>query len=351
MDEPYLPQAATASHSGSLFGAYTNRRLQTAEVLALIRGEVDAIYVTGGRGPDLEALLDVDVVFDIGAAGPTSLTINNITPAALTVSGALLDERPDLVDPLRRRQPARGALGEGPRGRDAADHRPRGRHRRGLRAARLPARDPRATWSRASTRSSWRRSRTSSDFLLAHGYIETAFDVREWIERARRRLARTRPRPGGPRDALDSRCSCSPALTAVALGLAAGCGSRRRSTAGRRTAAAGGGGDEPVTVTVGVPRNFGFLTTLWARDVQPEGVQGRVQVLPGLHRHADRAQQREDRPHGDRQRRRGAVRRQRRQRPRGRGHRAQRRRTWACSSRRTARRRPSRTSRARRSPS
>ena len=58
VDEPYLPQDGTA-HSRSLFGAYTNRRLQSAEVVALIRGDVDAIYVAGGRGPDLEALLDV----------------------------------------------------------------------------------------------------------------------------------------------------------------------------------------------------------------------------------------------------------------------------------------------------
>ena len=96
VEEGYLPRDAT-SRSGSLFGAYTNRRLQSAEVLALIRGEVDAIYVAGGRGPDLEALLDVDVVFDIAGQDDPQLKINNITPAALTVSGALLDEHPDLV--------------------------------------------------------------------------------------------------------------------------------------------------------------------------------------------------------------------------------------------------------------
>jgi ABC-type nitrate/sulfonate/bicarbonate transport system substrate-binding protein len=94
--ETYLDGAAE-SHAGSLFGARSSRRLQAGEVFALIRGEVDAIYVSGGRGTDLQALLDATVVFDIGAHPDRTVRINNITPAALTVSGALLDRRPDLV--------------------------------------------------------------------------------------------------------------------------------------------------------------------------------------------------------------------------------------------------------------
>jgi ABC-type nitrate/sulfonate/bicarbonate transport system substrate-binding protein len=94
--ERYLPDD-DARHAASLFGAYTNRRLQAAELLALLRGEVDAIYLAGGRGPDLHALVDLHVVFDIQAQNDPALKVNNITPAALTVSGRLLDERPDLV--------------------------------------------------------------------------------------------------------------------------------------------------------------------------------------------------------------------------------------------------------------
>ena len=33
-------------------------------------------------------------------------------------------------------------------------------------------------------------------------------------------------------------------------------------------------------VTVGVPRSFGFLSTLWARNVQPEGVKVEYQYFP-----------------------------------------------------------------------
>ena len=57
VDERYLAARRERSRTAARCSAPTrNRRLQSAEVLALIRGEVDAIYVAGGRGPDLEAL-------------------------------------------------------------------------------------------------------------------------------------------------------------------------------------------------------------------------------------------------------------------------------------------------------
>jgi sulfonate transport system substrate-binding protein len=65
----------------------------------------------------------------------------------------------------------------------------------------------------------------------------------------------------------------------LGLALAAGCGSAEDGGAPAAGAAAGGGG-EPVTVTVGVPRNFGFLSTLWARNVQPEGVRVEYKYFP-----------------------------------------------------------------------
>ena len=86
-------------------------------------------------------------------------------------------------DPLRRREPARGGLGEGPRGRDAPDHRPRGRHRRGLRRVRLPRRDPREPGAEPG-RGARGRDRGPAGLPGAPRFIETAFDVREWIDPA-----------------------------------------------------------------------------------------------------------------------------------------------------------------------
>jgi ABC-type nitrate/sulfonate/bicarbonate transport system substrate-binding protein len=180
VEEGYLPRNAP-SHSGSLFGAYTNRRLQSAEVLALIRGEVDAIYVAGGRGPDLEALLDVDVVFDIAGQDDPALKINNITPAALTVSGKLLDERPDLVaryvaatlraarwareNPLETRRIIAHEVGI------AEDFVEPG-YPAEIHANLEPSLDDDLVSAIES----------QQHFLLEHGYIESVFDVREWID-------------------------------------------------------------------------------------------------------------------------------------------------------------------------
>ncbi|MFT4298166.1 MAG: ABC transporter substrate-binding protein [Aeromicrobium sp.] len=94
--KPYIP-AGPGAPTGSLFGAFTNKRLQSAEVVALVRGEVDAIYVNGLRGIDLEALLDLRVVVDITAFPDARDRVSNIAPVAFTASTDLIEERPDLV--------------------------------------------------------------------------------------------------------------------------------------------------------------------------------------------------------------------------------------------------------------
>jgi len=178
--EPYLP-AHEQSHSGSLFGAYTNRRLQSAEVLALIRGEVDAVYIAGGRGPDLEALAGVRRVFDIEAQEDPRTRISNIAPVALTVSGALLDDRPDLVARYVATtiRAARWAATAPVEARRILAHEvgiaedfvlpgyPREMH-----ANLEPSLDDDLVAAIESQQA----------FLLEHGYIENGFDVREWID-------------------------------------------------------------------------------------------------------------------------------------------------------------------------
>jgi ABC-type nitrate/sulfonate/bicarbonate transport system substrate-binding protein len=180
VEERYLPENE-ASHSGSLFGAFTNRRLQSAEVLALIRGDVDAIYVAGGRGPDLEAFLDVEVVFDIEGADDESLKINNITPAALTVSGALLDERPDLVTRYvaATLRAAHWAAGH------AVETRRIIAHEVGIAEDFvLPGypRDIHANLEPSLDADLVAAIESQQRFLLEHGYIESGFSVPEWID-------------------------------------------------------------------------------------------------------------------------------------------------------------------------
>jgi ABC-type nitrate/sulfonate/bicarbonate transport system substrate-binding protein len=180
VEERYLPGNET-SHSGSLFGAFTNRRLQSAEVLALLRGEIDALYVAGGRGPDLEALAGVHRVFDIQGQDDPALKVNNITPAALTVSGALLDERPDLV--------ARYVAATIRAARWAAENAEETRriiaHEVGIAEDWVLPGYPREVHAHLEPSLDddlVEAIEAQKRFLLHHGYITADFDVREWID-------------------------------------------------------------------------------------------------------------------------------------------------------------------------
>ncbi|MCK9508936.1 MAG: ABC transporter substrate-binding protein, partial [Pigmentiphaga sp.] len=86
-----------SSSSGSLFDVKRSAGSASAELFALIRGEVDAVYQYGAGGPFLEAFLGAHVVFDINRAADQRLAINNGTPNLLTCSAGLVRSRPDLV--------------------------------------------------------------------------------------------------------------------------------------------------------------------------------------------------------------------------------------------------------------
>ncbi|RUT28298.1 ABC transporter substrate-binding protein [Arsenicitalea aurantiaca] len=68
---------------------------QREEALALIRGEVDAIYSQGSIGTIVQAFTGARAIF---ASHDTDAWVNNDAPLPLTVTGELLDERPDIVD-------------------------------------------------------------------------------------------------------------------------------------------------------------------------------------------------------------------------------------------------------------
>ena len=93
-DAPYHI-AKPQSLDGSLWTVREASRLQTPEVLALVRGEVDAIYTYAPTGLELIDLLGAYVVASLPNIGPWVAGIGTI--AALTVSQRLLDERGELV--------------------------------------------------------------------------------------------------------------------------------------------------------------------------------------------------------------------------------------------------------------
>ncbi len=69
----------------------------TDTALALVRGEVDAIYVKDVRGAETAHLLGAKVVADLGFHPDPHFHINNSTPRPLTVNEQTLREHPDLV--------------------------------------------------------------------------------------------------------------------------------------------------------------------------------------------------------------------------------------------------------------
>ena len=95
-EETFLGTEDT-SRSGTLWTAKRQQAILRAEAFALIRGEVDAINLTGARGAMLEALLGAIQVIDLGNHPDPAVRISNGIPMAFTVSGALVRERPDLV--------------------------------------------------------------------------------------------------------------------------------------------------------------------------------------------------------------------------------------------------------------
>lgn len=69
----------------------------TAVARALVRGDVDAIYVKDVRGAETAHLLDARVVFDIGFHPDRWVHVNNSTPRPLTINADTLRQHPDLV--------------------------------------------------------------------------------------------------------------------------------------------------------------------------------------------------------------------------------------------------------------
>lgn len=79
-----------------LFGL-RGRQSYGEEVAALLRGEVDAIYVKGTAGIAVANLIAAHAVAEFGFHPDPRIRINSGSPRVLTVDAALADGRPDLV--------------------------------------------------------------------------------------------------------------------------------------------------------------------------------------------------------------------------------------------------------------
>jgi len=98
VEERYIDRGSPAASGASwMWSGAARARRQQAETLALIRGEIDAIYTSGAMGAQLQALLQATVVSDLRAHGDPAVSVNNQCPAILTVDRSFARERPDVV--------------------------------------------------------------------------------------------------------------------------------------------------------------------------------------------------------------------------------------------------------------
>lgn len=177
---------APASRRGSLWKGGARARRQQREAFALIRGEVDAIYVAGAPGAQLTAFLGAYVVFDLGNDAPGR--INNQVPTLLTVSGETARTRPDIVARYLK-----VLLHAAQWAREHPDE-----------TYRIVANDVGAPedWVHAAYGEKLHYAldlglqaqaldavQSQIDFLHRHDFIETPYDVRDWIDPRPWRLA------------------------------------------------------------------------------------------------------------------------------------------------------------------
>lgn len=154
-----------------------------AEARALLRGEVDAVFVKGSQGAEASHWLAAHTVIDIGRHPDPALRCNNGTPRTLTVDAALLDNYPQLVERVLR---------EVQRAAQWAENNP-------LLTRQFIARETRSSeyWAaHAYGEDVHRHMHTTldpvyvdalqryADFLSARGFIAHPVDVRGWISDA-----------------------------------------------------------------------------------------------------------------------------------------------------------------------
>ena len=181
--------AGGESRRGTLWRSGNRARRQSREALALIRGEVDAIYTAGAPGAQLSAFMSAYTVADLGTQADRARHVNNQVPTVLTVDGKLARTAPEVV--ARYLHVLMGAADW------ARDH---GRETLAIVSSDVGAT---AEWVSAAYGSDVHRQlgldldersisaiEAQKEFLLQRGYIEADFDVRRWIDPVPMAIAR-----------------------------------------------------------------------------------------------------------------------------------------------------------------
>lgn len=180
IDERYLNNDET-NRRGTLWGGATRARRQKAETFALIRGEIDAFYTSGGMGAYLAATLGAHEVIEIGLSHTRSRIVGNESPAALTVDRALIRSDPQLVMQFLREISRAASWARSHKAEAAVIV---GREVGILDEWVVPGYGPDFHTSLdIGLNEEWIQAlEMQKDFLVANGFLESDVDVREWID-------------------------------------------------------------------------------------------------------------------------------------------------------------------------
>ncbi|QAU33978.1 ABC transporter substrate-binding protein [Janthinobacterium sp. 17J80-10] len=180
-DHSYPVTGAGEAHEVEFSTPARKRHTYANEVFALVRGDVDAIYVKDVRGLEVVKLLGAHIVADLGFHPDPFVRISNCTPRPLTVNANTIDEHPEVVARFLRRVSEAAAW-----------------------ARRHP--EETNTWIARETGWSERLVRQSfgpeahlhfdidlsqdkidginilKNFLVEHGFLKNDFDTNDWID-------------------------------------------------------------------------------------------------------------------------------------------------------------------------
>jgi ABC-type nitrate/sulfonate/bicarbonate transport system substrate-binding protein len=177
-----LAESVLADREGPALFGLKNRHAYGPEAAALIRGDVDAVYVKGTPGIAVANLLGAVQVAEFGFHPDPKIRINSGSPRVLTVDERLAEDRPDLVTLLLETLGRAGAW--------AASHpddvrrfvaREVGASEEIVAAANGPdlhhhlgiGLDPALVEAIEHYKT----------FLFEHGFLASNFDVRSWVDR------------------------------------------------------------------------------------------------------------------------------------------------------------------------
>lgn len=99
IDIPLADSVLDGREGPQLYGL-RNRQAYGPEIAALLKGEVDAIYVKGTPGINVANLFATHTVSEFGFHPDPKIRINSGSPRILTVDERLAEDRPDLVATL-----------------------------------------------------------------------------------------------------------------------------------------------------------------------------------------------------------------------------------------------------------